>query len=313
MRNVSNAIKGVFRSIPDCGLKRLSITLFSWWMAAVYLPVHTWLFYHVLHRRVDRRHAKVVDRLREKNLITVVFLVKENAKWGWDSLYAAFESDPLFKPSVAVTFFGLAKKPDALQTKSFEENYTFFQRRGMRVVKAYDEEADAFIDLRTFGADIVFFQPPWHLPKVHDVPEVSKYALTCYVPYGINIANNTAHWHILFLQIVWRQFVEGEAFRSYLASHGVNRGNNLVVSGHPKLDAYVSNDHPCGQHLWSTSREESPHVKRIIYAPHWSFNFLRFATFDWSGEFLLAYARQHPETDWLFKPHPRLRYVLATE
>ena len=34
------------------------------------------------------------------------------------------------------------------------------------------------------------------------------------------------------------------------------------------------------------------------------------ATFKENGKFILKYAKTHPETTWVFKPHPRLKYAL---
>ncbi|APX92950.1 hypothetical protein BWR19_08410 [Halomonas sp. 1513] len=53
--------------------------------------------------------------------------------------------------------------------------------------------------------------------------------------------------------------------------------------------------------------------KRIIYAPHHSLekkHHNKYATFQWNGRWLLSYAKMHPDMDWVFKPHPRLKHAL---
>jgi len=304
-------IKCRFFDLSDSKVKRFFVWLYGVWME-LYLPVQVWVLYHILHRRIDHNHAVVLERLRTQKRIRVLFLIKENAKWGWDSLYQAFEKDPLFEPLVAVIFFGLPKSPDAEQKSSFDANYSFFKSRGMRVVKAYDEEKDEFVDLRKFDPDIVFYEPPWHLSKIQDVPEVSKFALTCHTPYGLNLAKNSAQYRLPFIQLVWRDFVECELSKEYMTRYSLCKGRNLVSVGYPKLDCFLK-ESVLDDERWPSSQIKRSAVRRIIYAPHWSFSFLRYATMEWCGEFLLQYASEHPETEWVFKPHPRLSHTLRSE
>lgn len=44
-----------------------------------------------------------------------------------------------------------------------------------------------------------------------------------------------------------------------------------------------------------------------------AFSNLSFATFQENGRFLLEYAKNHPEIEWVFKPHPRLKTSLVTD
>jgi CDP-glycerol glycerophosphotransferase (TagB/SpsB family) len=87
-----------------------------------------------------------------------------------------------------------------------------------------------------------------------------------------------------------------------------NAGRNCIVTGYPKLDAYINNS----RIVKNRFKNSDISIARIIYAPHHSFsNRLSFATFQWNGRELLEYARVHPETSWVFKPHPRLKYELV--
>ena len=72
---------------------------------------------------------------------------------------------------------------------------------------------------------------------------------------------------------------------------------NVSAVGHPKLDVYKD------------YQEENYEHKYVIYAPHHSFepNSLHYATFEWSGKFILEWAKAHPEFEWIFKPHPRFK------
>ena len=265
------------------------------------------------HRQVNANYDAVLLRVKAAKTVIVLFLVKENAKWGVNSLYKAFECDPLFDPMVAVIYPELPVTPDALQLEGFQKNYDFFKSKGMRVFKAYDEEKNEFLDLRTFSPDIVFFESPWQWPVMYDIQSVSQFALTCYIPYGVSLPNSPAGYRLLFLQLLWRQFVESEFVAEYFSARNINKGKNIKTFGYPKLDVYLEDKPVDSESLWSVSVTKRSAVKRIIYAPHWSFRYFYYATLDWNGEFLLDYAKSHPETDWIFKPHPRLRYSLCNE
>jgi CDP-glycerol glycerophosphotransferase (TagB/SpsB family) len=69
------------------------------------------------------------------------------------------------------------------------------------------------------------------------------------------------------------------------------------VTGHPKLEAYNRHEKIQGD------------KRTIIYAPHHSFDFswLNFATFHWNGVEILNFAKEHPEFNFIFKPHQGFR------
>ena len=61
--------------------------------------------------------------------------------------------------------------------------------------------------------------------------------------------------------------------------------------------------------------QEKKEPKYLIYAPHWTVcgNNLRFGTFDWSGNKILEFAKNHPELNWVFRPHPLMyKYILTS-
>ena len=50
-----------------------------------------------------------------------------------------------------------------------------------------------------------------------------------------------------------------------------------------------------------------PDAKKIIWAPHWSIaSGIYYATFQHNYKFMYEFAKAHPETSWVVKPHPML-------
>lgn len=56
-----------------------------------------------------------------------------------------------------------------------------------------------------------------------------------------------------------------------------------------------------------------PNAKKIIWAPHHTIamldNSLNYSTFQCNYKFMYEFAKAHPETSWVVKPHPRLSYA----
>ena len=98
---------------------------------------------------------------------------------------------------------------------------------------------------------------------------------------------------------MWKYFVETELHKKdYEQKYGAK---NCVSVGSTKLDGYHFVDENNFDKIWKTKDK-----KRIIYAPHHSFDDGKHevATFRENGQFILELAKKHPETEWIFRPHP---------
>jgi hypothetical protein len=244
--------------------------------------------------------------------IKVIFLVSENQKWNCDSLYKELDASEKFTPIIAVT------KLERDSYKEFKVNMDFFRSRGYECFEAYDFQNDNGISLKKLCPDIVFYQQPYMTAKHQSAMEVAKYSLLCYVPYGLMVANNDyRHYRRLFQKLLWRYFAPNEIIKElYLENNKYNftPQSKVVVSGHPKMDVYSGNIKSSELTYWSREKNVGQNKVRLIFAPHHSLeqdNSLHYATFDWNGLEILEYAKQNPETDWVFKPHPRLRHALS--
>ena len=80
-------------------------------------------------------------------------------------------------------------------------------------------------------------------------------------------------------------------------------------SGYPRMDIFFNADVKF-QFKWKMTR---PDEKKIIWAPHHSGasdsmikTGLTRGTFRWNYKFMYEFAKNHPETSWVVKPHPWL-------
>ena len=137
-----------------------------------------------LVKSIQCNYLKIQNKLKTKSNVRVLFLINEISKWKTQSLIEEMSKSDIFEPIIAVTIADIQKR---LSTKEksqiLNESISYFNKKDIEVVCAYDPIKNKAISLDKFSPDIVFYQQPYNLPKIQDIPKVSKYALTCYVPY----------------------------------------------------------------------------------------------------------------------------------
>lgn len=253
---------------------------------------------------VQENYQKVLEKLvNKKNKIKVVFLIRENQKWVYQSIYEEFEKSDKFEPLVLVSILTLAASGKDKTRKRLEENYNFFKSRGINVECAYKD--GKYIDLKVFNPDIVFYDQSWDLPKKHEPYYVSTFALTCYCPYSYEVIGFPEDYTSTFHRFLYRFFARDEISIKRYSSYNKDNVKNCVAVGYPKFDEYYKDKKECD--IWKYQEKI-----KVIYAPHHSLdkNGLNLATFNKNGKFILELAKKYPETTWVFKPHPRLKYAL---
>lgn len=265
--------------------------------------------YKETKQKIQKRYEKILKRLNKKYVkkepIRVDFIVSENSKWGYQSLYDLFEQSKIFEPRILISILMNAHEGKDTTRKNTAENYNFFKSRGMRVEYLYKN--GEYLDLKNYNSDIVFYDQLWELPEDYMPKAVSKYALTCFCPYAFAILKDQGIYFAWKRQFyLYKYFIEHKLvldlykqYDKYIAE------KTCLITGYPKLDFYqqpLKQIHPA----W-----KDPQKTKIIYAPHHSLdNRLLLATFDKNGKFIQDLAKSHPETTWIYKPHPRLKFAL---
>ena len=185
--------------------------------------------------------------------------------------------------------------------------YEFFKNKGMRVFYAYDFENDNYIPFEEMSPkpDIVYYCHPWYIYKTQGPVMASKYALTYYSSYSVPSSMGYQEYYLRFHQYIGTQYVINDLVKNHYSKNMANKGANLKTAGHPILDYFYLN------------RERKYENKNsIIYAPHFSINdnsLLKWGTFLTFGEYILDFAKKHPEYNWIFKPHPCLKSFIKNQ
>lgn len=248
---------------------------------------------------------RVSNKFSKDEPIRVLFLISECSKWKCQSLYDQFSGSDEFEPIVVFTRTDMQDgSPKEYLIDRFEQLRSFFGKRGVRYVEAYDIEEDKAIDLAVYNPDIVFYSTYWLIPECQQPQFVSKYALTCFVPYFLpcHDAAQLDAQRLVHL-LVFRYFAIDKTWIDYFKkkSWGCPYAGEFVGLGHPMLD------------MFAQAQRDFYRNDLVIYAPHFSIlNYgEQYSTFAETGRIILDYAKLHPEISWCFKPHPHLRRILV--
>lgn len=242
---------------------------------------------------------KIQNKLKNNKKINVVFYVYDSTKWKCQSVYEEFSKDNRFSVKILVTK-SAASNPDNPSYQSNDEvkkHYNFFKSKNLNVELAYDLKNNKFIPFEKFQPDVIFYQHPWYVETSQGPVVCSKFALTGYIPYYFPIETNKIDYYLRFHQYVQSYYVLDEYTKEKYQSKMENCGINIKVAGYPHLDYFLNH--------------KETNEEYIIYAPHWTVNNkgLAYSTFEWSGKFLLNYAKNSGKK-WIFKPHPLLYKAL---
>ena len=252
-------------------------------------------FYYSMFYTLILWKLHIVSNFRK---IRVGFWVTESSKWSNDNIYNEFKNNDKFEPFILLSYF---KNPQGniSPKKYYADLKNRFEEKGMKVYETFNPDDYDFEPLERFKPDIIFYQQPWLIAKDQLPEKIHKNSLLCYIPYCFYSMNSHLNYLANFQGIMWKYFVETDMHKKeYEKFYGAK---NCVVSGSTKLDGYHFINKENAEKNWKTSGK-----KRIIYAPHHSFNdgLHEVATFRENGKFILDLAKSHPETEWIFRPHP---------
>jgi len=256
--------------------------------------------------KIKKNYDRVLYTLRgTKSKKKVLFLVNEIAKWKTQSLYDLFEQSTEYEPYIALTigdFQWCLSKGE--RTKILQKNYEYFVSKNMNCIYAFDTKKDCAIDLSIFNPQLVFYQQPWGIDAKQKPLKVSEYALTFYIPYYVQ---NYGHFEMECLQelhqTVYRYYILNKEWENFYKPYLTDAAGMLKGLGHPSLDVYNKNN--------NTTKASKNYV---IYAPHHSINNIEnYSTFLWNGRYILNFAKEHKDLNWVFKPHPTLKYRLIED
>lgn len=205
--------------------------------------------------------------------------------------------------------------PDVSRGRLFQkESYLearvhFVERYGTEaVLDGWDREEDRYIDY-TDRFDIIYFAYPYDATaaRIHTIQYASeRNVLPVYVNYGYDVAYNSMYARMKGpeLNLVWKYFTETVFSERDLKELQIIQGENVVLTGYPKMDAYAG-----------YAQESRGRRKKILIASHHSVKIpeLPLSTFLFFYKLYPRLPELFPETDFVFRPHPLLFFELVDE
>ena len=248
---------------------------------------------------MNRVFTESVKKIGSKDKIKVGFLSDNAAMWCGDKLYNYFSQNERFEATV---FLCLQRNKSTFQTMidDFHRGIAKFKEHGINIVGISDPKT------KIPKQDIIFFLRPYfgHYSDAFQKINLTAETLIIHIPYCPKISHmdrgNLTDYDIY--RIIWKGFFETKHVIKDLDGYckfGMPRG---IYSGLPRFDAYFEDKNL--KFNWKMTR---PDAKKIIWAPHWSITSgVRSSTFQWNFKFMYEFAKNHPETSWVVKPHPHL-------
>lgn len=237
------------------------------------------------------------EKIRHKDKIKVGFFFENPSKWCGDELYNLFVQDKRFEPTVFLFPIG-----NELTRKEFRQGFDLFRSHGLNIVEIKKSNEN----LPTLDV-LIQISPYDNVPQNFRLINLKLTTLLAHIPYSNSVSYRPKFFDGAFFRSLWKMF-----FASKIALEFSKKWNKVGMprgffSGYPRMDIFFKPDSDF--HFdWKMAR---PNAKKIIWAPHHTVtetnpHSIHYSTFRWNHQFLYEFAKTHPETSWLVKPHPFL-------
>ena len=247
---------------------------------------------------LDQLHA-VSNKVWPNKRIHVIFMVPDTTLWDvYAPIYSIIKKSDLFKTDV-ITFV----RQDVDSDKDKEQVIKFFFDREIDFyLEGFDSDVDV-MPIDKLQPDVIFYTLGSHAyPDPYKIEYTSLFCRTCYLSYGFLLVNEENYqFNQDFHHAAWTVFASTERELTLYNKYRKRVSSNIILTGYPKFDLYRD-----------TVREftEKPN---IIWAPHWTIGLvypeLNLGTFDKICMPMLDLMRSMPQYNFIFKPHPNLKYA----
>jgi len=264
-------------------------------------------------KKIRGSQVKIVEELRKKEILNVIFLVIHDSVWKYQEVYKLLDEDSRFRVKVVV--IPLVREGKAVMDV-YNQTSNYFLKNNYNVVSSYDFKNNIWSDIKSITKpDIVFFTNPHKL--TFDKYYIDNFTdkLTCYVPYAFVVIHSIEmHYNQRFHHLLWMHFVETNHHENFSKSFGKAKKSNVFISGFPGLDSKFNiNFKP--KNIWKKDSERK--TTKIIWAPHHTI-VGRGAGLDYSSfmdyyQYFIKLIETNDNIQIAFKPHPLLKEKLYAE
>lgn len=242
-------------------------------------------------------------RRHRQSVIKVGFLCQYTPSWPkLESLYHQMCNDPRFEPYLLCVPSNISEYPQNNDT------YEYFQSLG------YPEAINTllgngnWLDLASLGLSYVFYTRPYNalMPAPYASAKVSTHSRICLILYGMPFSEEDMLVALNrdFLANTYFFFADSKMAAKYnidnnKLAHRLKLQKTLCL-GMPAMESMLKK-----RSITSPSWDFSQSNFRVMWTPRWTtdptIGGTNFFTYYQS---LLAFAREHSDMDFLFRPHP---------
>ena len=263
----------------------------------------------LLFQRMQVKHAALLQQIKGKDKVKVVFLAMHKSMWKVDPVFQKMLKGPLFDPEILVCPY--IDYGEERMFEEMEQTYNYFLEKGYTVRKSLKVD-DSWIKLEEISPDIIFFTNPHNLTREEYYEDAYVNYISCYVPYHHEVgsfSSNHIQHNQYFHNAMWRIFSAHKESYEVAKKTASNKAVNVRITGFPAMEGlYQLSVSKNVKSNWKTSDERI----KIIWSPHHLIlekvnqsNFLEYAYF-----FKALALEYKDKITWAFKPHPILKIKL---
>ena len=257
------------------------------------------------------KHAELLQQIRGKEKIKVVFLAIHKSVWKVDPVFQKMLKDSLFEPEILVCPY--IPYGEERMLEDMEQAYQYFIEKGYPVQKSLNSDG-SWLTLDEIKPDIVFFTNPHNLTRQEYYEDAYLNYLSCYAGYGIAVSkyrNYQDQYNQDFHNAVWQIFLQHKVGVTLSKKYAANKGINTYLVGDTLIEEMLKSINQ--QEAW---KKQNKKKLKIIWAPHHTITandikMLPYATFLNYAEVMINIAKYFEATvQFAFKPHPILKSKL---
>lgn len=262
------------------------------------------------NKAIRNSHSLLIQKLRKKKFIKVVFLVLHDSVWKFEKLYELLKEDKNFIPQIVVI---PVRNNNKIDWDNYNRTLNYFSTNKYNCTGTYNEVKEEWIDLKTdLKPDLVFFTNPHKITFDKYYIHNFKDKLTCYSSYAFVVIHLLElHYNQKFHKVLWKYFLETKQHQTYLSSFNREDQTNGFISGFPGLDIIFDKDFKPKQ-VWKNYSESNAY--KIIWAPHHTIagqdSGLNYSSFIIYHQFFIDLLVKNKNIQIAFKPHPLLKTKL---
>lgn len=244
-------------------------------------------------------------KIGKKDKIEVVFFAMNVEMWNYQGVYDLLSKEKRFNCHIVLT--GACQYPEEQRKQSLTNLRNYFRSKNINYID-FDEEGLGYDVKKLIDPDILFYPQPYggQYVKRHNF-RTFRYKLICYIPYGVSVLSDYDWvYNTSFHNLAWKLYYPFKMMKQRAERIQSNHARNVLVSGYPNLDYYLSDK---SEDVWKIKDRS---IKRLIWAPHYSIpsegNWITRSNFLWMSNLMLQIAEQYRDRLQIaFKPHPWLK------